>query len=295
MSDLILPSAPGSRVPPMPIDRADPNVAAEFDKSVRTWGIPNNLFRTMAWHGGLARTEVDYANSFIFDPPRYGNVPCPDGGSALFPQSGFVDRVTKELVINLVSLLNRSRYSIVHHTVIGFATLCADLPYSGPDERARRAEQMLLHLVDCTGTTDFEHRDDGEEPLYSASQLHCLRLAEAIRSDPHSVTDGQFATVREALRDQAEETVAKGPLAGQPGTGTDDYLDAYTNAMLVELTWCAVHFGGLLNAWFTVLRITDETDPRRDGIDFVARYNREVPERIKVRNNNLLGATGWGR
>ncbi|GAA0400165.1 hypothetical protein [Streptomyces luteireticuli] len=294
MSDLIQPSAPGSRVPPMPMDHADPYVVTEFDKSARTWGIPNNLFRTMAWQNGLARTEVDYANSFIFDPPRYGNVPRPSG-DVLFPQTGLVDRVAKELVINLVSLLNRSRYSVTHHTFIGFTTLCQDLPYGDPAERARRAEEMLFHLVDCTGKPDFENQAYDSGPLYTEPQLLCLRLAEAIQRDPHSVTDEQFAALRAAFRDRAEETVAKGPLGGQPGTGTDGYLDAYVNAMLVELTWCIAHFSGLLNTWFTVLKVMDETDPQQDGTDFVATYNQRVPERIKVRNNNLLGATGWGR
>lgn len=306
MPDLILPSAPGSRVPPLPPSRADANVLAEYDKTVRTWGIPNNLIRTMAWSPALALTEVDYANSFIFDAPRYGSVPRPDGdwadpaaGTVLFPQSGFIDRVTKELVINLVSLLNRSRYSITHHSVIGYATLCRDLPYSDPAERARRAEQLLLQLVDSGGKADYEHQtyDTGTRtvPLYSDSQLLCLRLAHAIHRDPHSVTDQEFAALRRALRTEAEEAIAKGPLAEVIGTGTSAYLDAYVNAMIVELTWCIAHFDGLLNTWFTVLRVMDETDEQRDGIDFVAAYNQQVPERIKVRNNNLLGVTGWGR
>ncbi|MBH1933854.1 hypothetical protein I5Q34_06020 [Streptomyces sp. AV19] len=299
MSDLIQPSVPGTRVPPMPMGYADPYVATEFDKTARTWSGPNNLFRTMAWHNGLARTEVDYANSFIFDPPRYGSVPRPDGDPVLFPQTGLIDRVTKELVINLVSLLNRSRYSITHHTTIGFTALRDILPGADPAERARRAEEMLLHLVDCNGRPDFEHQGfagaDGFEPLYSEPQLLCLRLAETIQRDPHSVTDEQFAALRTVFRADAEETVAEGPLGGQPGIGTDGYLDAYVNAMLVELTWCIAHFSGLLNTWFTVLRVMDETGSDQDVTDFAAFYNQQVPERIKVRNNNLLGATGWGR
>jgi hypothetical protein len=109
------------------------------------------------------------------------------------------------------------------------------------------------------------------------------------------VTDQEFAALRRALRTEAEEAIAKGPLAEVIGTGTSAYLDAYVNAMIVELTWCIAHFDGLLNTWFTVLRVMDETDEQRDGIDFVAAYNQQVPERIKVRNNNLLGVTGWGR
>ncbi len=97
------------------------------------------------------------------------------------------------------------------------------------------------------------------------------------------------------LRGVAAENIAKGPIAEVPGTGTVAYLDAWVNAITVELTWCIVHFDGLLNAWFTVLRVIDETGAEDElGRDFVASYNAEVPDRIKVRNNNLLGPTGWG-
>ncbi|SHN38883.1 hypothetical protein [Cryptosporangium aurantiacum] len=301
MSDLILPSVPGSRVPPLPPERADPYVLAAYDKSVRTWGIPNNLIRTTAWQPGLARTLVDYANSFIFDPVSYGNRPQPDGdpvaGCVLFPQTGFLDRVTKELVINLVSLLNRSRYSLTHHAFIGYTTLCRDLPHPDPAERALRAEEMLLRLVDAEGRPAYERRTYGEagEPLYTEVQLLSLRLAETIHDDPHAVTDAQFAELREVLRGEADRAITTGPLAKTPDAGTPAYLDAYVNGMLTELTWCIAHFDGLLNTWFTVLRVMDEIDVDADGVNFVETYNREVPERIKVRNNAVLGTTGWGR
>lgn len=304
MSDLIPPVAPGPRVPVLPAGRTEARVRTEFDRSIRDWGIPSNLFRTMAWLPGLALTEVEYANSFIFDAPRYAPAPRPpgdpDGESVLFPQGGFVDRVTKELVINLVSLLNRSRYSLTHHSYIGYGVLSHELPYEDPAQRAARAEEMLLRLVDSAGQPNWEDRtftwQGVTEPLYTVPQQHCLRLAETIQRDPHAVSDRQFADLREVLRGVAAENIAKGPLAEVPGTGTEAYLAAWVNAMTVELTWCIVHFDGLLNSWFTVLRVRDETGAEDElGGDFVAAYNAEVPDRIKVRNNNLLGPTGWGR
>ncbi|MER6154470.1 hypothetical protein ABT147_02890 [Streptomyces sp. NPDC001868] len=303
MSDLIPPAAPGSRVPVLPAGRTEARVRTEFDRSIRDWGIPSNLFRTMAWLPGLALTEVEYANSFIFDAPRYTPAPRPpgdpDGESVLFPQGGFMDRVTKELVINLVSLLNRSRYSLTHHSYIGYGVLRDQLPHVDPARRAAHAEEMLLRLVDSAGHPDWEDRtftwEGVTEPLYTEPQQHCLRLAETIQRDPHSVTDRQFADLRDVLRGVAAENIAKGPLAEVPGTGTEAYLAAWVNAMTVELTWCIVHFDGLLNSWFTVLRVMDETGAEDEvGVDFVAAYNATVPDRIKVRNNNLLGPTGWG-
>ncbi|MEU7482281.1 hypothetical protein AB0A63_40380 [Lentzea sp. NPDC042327] len=78
------------------------------------------------------------------------------GGTVRYPTSGFLDRVTKELVINVVSLLNRSRYSMTHHTVIGYNTLSELLPHPDPDTRAEQAEAMLLHLVDDHGNPTFD-------------------------------------------------------------------------------------------------------------------------------------------
>ncbi|KOV87528.1 hypothetical protein, partial [Nocardia sp. NRRL S-836] len=101
-------------------------VEAAYELSIATWGIPSNLFRTMAHHPALAITEVPYANSVIFDAGVLTEIPNPDtaqGGTVRYPTSGFLGRVTKELVINVVSLLNRSRYSMTHHTVIGYNTL----------------------------------------------------------------------------------------------------------------------------------------------------------------------------
>ena len=263
----------------------NPYVRSEYDKSIHTWGIPNNLIRTMAWLPRLALTEVDYANSFIFDEDVYSRVPHPEDPqkSVVFPEAGFVDRVTKELVINLVSLLNRSRYSITHHTVISFNTLRA---VHGDDA----AEQMLLNLVDGAGNPDFDHRND----LYTHYQIAAMKLALKLRADAHQVTDDEFSAMRELCAVQAQSQIAESILSGQPDSETPEFVQAYVNGMLVELTWCIVHFAGLLNSWFTVLRVMDETDVDDDGLDFVAFYNAVVPASVKERNNQLLGPNGWG-
>jgi hypothetical protein len=109
------------------------------------------------------------------------------------------------------------------------------------------------------------------------------------------VTDKQFDDLRAALHQEAITQIAAGVLKTAPGSNSAAFVDAFTNGMLVELSWCIVHFNGLLSNWFTVLRVMDEVSEQADGINFVAYYNQVVPESIKVRNNNLLGVTGWGR
>jgi len=290
--ELILPTT-GTRVPPLPRDRMNADVEAAYDLSITTWGIPSNLFRTMAHHPALAITEVPYANSIIFDSGTHTNIPNPDteqGGTVRYPTSGFLDRVTKELLINLVTLLNRSRYSMTHHTVIGYNTLSELLPHPDPETRARAAENMLLHLVDDDGTPTF----DRHGPLYTELHLACLRLAATTQAAPHSVTDEQVRDVRRVLLDHAPAAITAHGLDRYPGTGTPAYRNAYATGMLIELTWLTSHFDGLLNVWFTVLHTFDEASVSDDEIDFITVYNSTVPTSIRRRNNALLGPTGWG-
>jgi hypothetical protein len=167
--------------------------------------------------------------------------------------------------------------------VIGLNTISA---VHGRD----RAEEMLLRLVDERGAPRFEHRGD----LYSPYQIAALQFAVKLQRNAHDVTDEDFAHLRALCRARAGEQIAASLLSHQPESNEPAFLEAYVNGMLVEMTWCIVHFAGLLNAWFTVLKVMDETDAAADGIDFVSLYNQIVPESLKARNNHLLGARGWG-
>ena len=300
MSELKLPSD-GPRVHPRLPEQVNADMRAEYDKATQTWGIPNNLMRTMGCHPRLAMTEVSYANAFIFDEGAYITLPKPGSddpnATVLFPAAGVIDPVTKELSLTLVSLINRARYSITHHAVISTTRLNEAVPGATAEERARRTEAMLLRLVTADGKLDFENQTFEGGPLYSDLTLACLRLAEQINRDAHGVTDEDFATLRTLMREDAKRQIAGGPLAVQFGdAGPDDaYLDLYVDTMIVELTWCICHFSGLLNRWFTVLKVRDEefaVGP--DGSSFVDAYNAVVPESVRVRNNALLGSDGWG-
>jgi len=292
----------GPRVQPKTPDQVSVYTRAEYDKAAETWGIPNNLSRTMGCHPQLSLTEVDYANSFIFQTNIFAGIPrpgaAPDSGeSVLFPSAGFVDRVTKELVITLVSLLNRSRFSITHHSVIGFGTLSALVSGATQQARSARAEQMLLRLVDENGYSTFEQQVYENQPLYTPIQVLALRLAEKMNRDAHSVTDDEVRELRSLMAAEARRSISHGPLAVQFGGSEPDtaYIEAFVDGMLVELTWCIAHFSGLLNRWFTVLKVRDEDFAVNDkNQSFIDIYNATVPQSIRARNNAILGPTGWG-
>lgn len=292
----------GPRVTPRRPEQVSEFVRAEFDKAMETWGIHNNLIRTLGCHPRLALTEVDYANAFIFEKNTFAETPKPgaetSGQVVLFPSSGFVDRVTKELVISLVSLKNRARYSITHHTVISFGVLCELVAGDTAEARRDRAEQMLLGLTDEFGQESFRDKTYQGEPLYSGLQLAALELALKVNRNSHVVEDSEFDALRRLLEADARSQIAAGPLAAQFGSdGPDDaYVDAFVDGMLIELTWCIVHFSGLLNRWFTLLKMRDEEFAvTPDGQNFIDVYNAFIPDSIKRRNNALLGPSGWGR
>jgi hypothetical protein len=298
MVQLIVPND-GPRVEPREPDQVSAYVRAELNKATEVWGIPTNYVRTLACHPLLAKTAIDYANAFVFQERVYAEIPRPGraGETVLFPEAGFIDRVTKELVITLLGLVNRSRYSITHNGVISFLALSAALPGPTMSERERRAESMLLHLVDGEGQPSFEHRSYEGASLYSSLQLAAFRLALKTNWDPHDVTDDEMTALRVLLREDAVRQIADGPLAVSFGAAGPDelYLNAFVDAMMVELTWTIAHFGGLLNRWFTLLKVRDEAFAiAPDGSSFVDAYEA-LPESLKARNNALLGADGWGR
>jgi hypothetical protein len=297
MADLVIP-VDGPRVRPRAPEETSPYVRAELHKVTEVWGIPNHYARTLACHPLLAKTAIDYANAFVFQERVYAEIPRPGrpGESILFPEAGFIDRVTKELVISLVGLLNRSRYSITHNAIISYRALSAALPDPTVAERERRAEAMLLHLVDAEGRPSFEGKTRGGAPLYSDLQVAAFRVARTTNRDPHDVTDDDVRDLRGHLRADAARQIALGPLAAAFGdAGPDDaYLDTFVDAMTVELTWTIAHFSGLLNRWFTLLKVRDEEFAiAPDGSSFIDAYNA-LPESLKARNNALLGRDGWG-
>jgi hypothetical protein len=298
MAKLTIPKD-GPRVAPREPEQVSAYVRAELHKATEVWGMPTHYVRTLACHPMLAKAAIDYANAFVFQERVYAEVPRPGRPSetVLFPEAGFIDRVTKELVITLVGLVNRSRYSITHNGVISFRALSAALPNPTPSERERRAESMLLHLVDGQGQPSFEDRSYGDAPLYSSLQLAAFRLALKTNRAPHDVTDDEMTALRVLLREDAIRQIADGPLALSFGDADPDepYLSAFVDAMVVELTWTIAHFAGLLNRWFTLLKLRDEAFAiAPEGASFLDAYDA-LPESLKARNNALLGADGWGQ
>lgn len=246
---------PWGRIRPLQRDLMEPYTRGGMEIAEFTWGggtrFPNNLCKVMAYLPGLMQTEVVYANSFIFDPPSFrGDV----------QEAGFLDRTLKELVISKTSLINRSRYSITHHSAIGLETFRA----AG---RGDEGHEKLLNL----------HQHEKHREIYTDLENIVLDFTANLVRDAHLVTDAQFEQLRDALR---AHNLQDSQLRKLPD------MSRHVDAQIVELSWLIGHYC-LLNRWFTVLQVPDEGSD--DELDFLAGYE-SVPKDIRDRNDEVLGA-----
>ncbi len=242
-----------TRIRPLQRDEVDAYTRAGMMTGESTWGgFRTNLLKVMAYTPRLIQTEVEYCNTFIFDPPTFrGDV----------QEAGFNDRFIKELVISRTSVVNRSRYSVKHHGLIGM------LLY-GESGRGEEGHQKYLHL----------HEHEKHADLYTDRERAVLDYTVKVATDAHLVSDEEFAELRRVLREnnlQDERLKALPP----------EEMDRHVGSQIVELTWLIGHFC-LLNRWFTVLQVPEEVSSDED--DFGSLYEQVVPEDIRKRNEDIL-------
>ncbi len=241
---------PWTRIRPLQRDEVDPYTAAEMIRADHLWsaGVPFNLGKVMAYLPRFMQTDVDYENSFIFDPPSYR------GG---VQETGFNDRAIKELAVLRVAIQCRARFLLLHHSLIYLDTA------EGADAHAK-----LLHL----------HAHEDHSGLYTARERTVLGYTAKLIEDAHLMSDGDFADLRETLRahDMTDARLAALPAAA---------LDRHVDAQIVELTLLVTHFCHLAR-WSTVLQIPLEGP--KDEYDFLADYAARVPADVRERNEAVL-------
>lgn len=243
-----------TRIRPLQRDEIDPYTHAGMVAGEITWGnFRNNLCKVMAYTPRLLQTEIEYCNTFIFDPPIFrGEV----------QEAGFNDRFLKELVISRTSLINRSRYSITHHSFIGMLLFKT----AGCEEEGHR---KLLHL----------HEHERHPDVYTPRELAVLDYTVKVTRDAHLVTDEEFEALRKVLAEhnQSDEKIA---------AMSEEKQKRHVDSQIVELTWLCGHFC-LLNRWFTVLQVPDEGPDDEDNF-LEGAYAAVVPEDIRKRNEDIL-------
>ncbi|WP_101946995.1 carboxymuconolactone decarboxylase family protein [Mycobacterium sp. 3519A] len=216
-----------TRIRPLEIDEVDAKTAAAIKTGELTrGGFPNNFVKVMAHCPRFVQLEIEYANSFMFDPVTYvGGVQT----------AGFNDRFLKELVISRTSLLNRSHYSVRHQSLVATALF-------NDAGRGEEGHRKLLYL----------HEHENHPDVYTARERVVLDYTVTVSRDAHTVTDQDFADLRKVLEAHNRTDARLNEL-------DDAAMARHVDSQVVELTWLIGHLC-LLNRWFTALQVPDETE-----------------------------------
>ncbi len=277
--DVHLLSQDGRPPASVPLQDADPKlpnvnwVRGDEARAEWTWAaqlmdqpeaFPNNLGKYLVQIPGVLEKQLDYSTSLIFDTPSFRN------GVQI---SGFVDRVTKELVISAIAQRRRAWYTTTHHAFLGMLT--ARRYGTAPEKMA----QKMLHL-DAPSTPG----------VFDRHERAALILANKFATDPQSYSDQDFVEFRAAFAEYDQKVYAsverpflqvraarearaqalvdnKSPseadsLARKAADGVattipKDLLDRKINSQFVELCFHSMHFVAL-TGMFSALNIPDE-------------------------------------
>ena len=158
-------------------------------------------------------------------------------------------------------MINRSRYSITHHSFIGMK-LYTDAG------RQQEAISKFLHL----------HEHEKHPEVYTKRERVVLDYTAKVTKDAHLVTNEEFQEMRDVLREHnlKDERLKR---------FSPEKMVRQVDAQIVELTWLIGHFCSL-NRSLTVLQVPDEGPQDEDN--FSAVYEQIVPEEIRRRNDQIL-------
>lgn len=256
--------------------------------------FPNNLARYFLHIPGVFEQQLNYSTTLIFDEPSFRN------GVQI---SGYVPRVTRELVISLIAQLRRSRYSMTHHAVLGTLT-------------ARKHK-----LSDADIAQKWGHLLEVEQnaAAYTRLEQAALKFARSFATDPKTYTATEYEELRSALSEHNKSVyweeagwlaqvhagraafsmaLASGRSAEDARVAARAAADAVTHIMpdaeneekvtaqVVELAFIALQFVALTGV-FSSLNISDEDFLR--GV-----FDQVVPKPVRDVIDGILSGTTAG-
>src|SRR5215468_11145690 len=225
----------------------------------------NNLGRYLVQIPGVLEKQLDYSTSLAFDTPSFRN------GVQI---SGFVDRVTKELVTNAIAQRRRVWYTMTHHAFLGMQTavhygittpekmaqkmLYLDVPSTpGVFERHERAALILANKF-ATDPQSYSDEDFAEFRaafgeynlnVYASTERPFAQLRAAREARAQALVDNKSANEADSLARKAAD--------GIPTTMPTDLLARKVDSQFVELCFHSMQFVALAGM-FSALNIPDE-------------------------------------
>jgi hypothetical protein len=216
-------------------------------QSLAAWGWgrgahqPGSLVHALQYLPDAGREEAFYSLALMFNEDQTRN------GVLV---AGFVDRVLKELLVQKVYRLSRSRYGLEHHTVFAYDEFLRR--YSGggyrqpgiSDADARRATERAL--TECTEKLLYLHEANKHPEKYSPVELAAFAWVDSVILRPHEAYRLEPA-LRQALKNQDEAEIAAGArwldMAG--GVTRDDAINRLLDHQIAELAMFVSHMDGI--------------------------------------------------
>lgn len=238
-----------------------------WSANLNPYVFPNNLGKYFLQIPGIFEQQLNFSTTLIFDEPSFKN------GIQI---SGFVDRICKELAIQLIAQTRRSWYTMTHHAILGKLTA---------DKHGLDSEKYADKIYFLTEYKKFPQ-------YYTPLEIRVLDFAFAFSTNTKSYSDQQFKELKEEFRrynresyktteqwifkkDAANFTKAEA-LSRKIKPASDEYrklLEKYSsqvpdeipnelnerkvNTQIVELAFLCLQFVAL-SCVFTGLNIPDE-------------------------------------
>ena len=145
--------------------------------------VPGFLGQFFLQVPGVLEQQLHYSTALIFDEPSFRN------GAQV---SGFLERVTKELLTNLIAQRRRCWYTANHHAFLGRLTA---------NKHGLSEEQFTQKWANLT-----EHESHAQH--FTRVERAALAFADAFATDPKGYSDSSYAELRGAL---AEDNTRRYP------------------------------------------------------------------------------------
>ncbi len=267
----------GSRIPLIPYEGRDDDgnlrpafqAAPDRDKGLTVGGLqiavygwvfgghfPGGLVYALRPHPELARYEPPYSLPLLFNEDEWRNG---------VQTAGYVSRRLKELVIQKIYRLIRTRYGIEHHTMYLYNTFLDEHGLGrSPSPDLSEAQQQLARdaaLARAEKATLYMHNHThSPEGVYTSLEKEVLSWTESLVCTPH-----QAYKLEEKVRIELDKENRREINAGlrrldtSSGVDQEAALKRLVDHQIAELAMVIGHMDGLGRA-LTILRVEAE-DP----------------------------------
>jgi hypothetical protein len=218
--------------------------------------FPGSLPYLIMHHPELSRYEAPYSLPLIFNENEWKN-----GVNT----GGFVSRKIKELIIQKVYRLTRSRYGIEHHTMylynafldeFGIGTIKQNVLFT--DTEKQEAREKALERAEAAILYMHDHLN-APKGTYTEVEEAILTWIETLVKSPHKAYEKE-ERVRKYLKEQnlLEINLGIRILDTSPSIGKDAAMQRLINCQIAEMMMMASHMDGLARI-FIILKIEAES------------------------------------